>query len=417
MEAELAHDADAGTVTLTLRQSMLPTPGQPEKLPMPIPLRTALFNRATGQHQGERLIVLDRAEQTFVFEGFDSPPVLSINRGFSAPIAMLTQPPAEDLLFLARHDDDPFARYEAMQQLVVQHLVAAATDRLGETARNDGQAAIGQAFAAVLADAALDDLMRGELLILPAEVYLQEQLDVADPLRIHREREALKAYLGQTLQAQWQTLHDRCSEVPYSLSAEARGARKLKTQALVYLASGDPAEAALRAAQQFAQADNMTDRQGALMVLCGLDSPERQKALDAFYTRFADNMLVIDKWFSLQAGSLHPHALEHAKALATHGDFTLTNPNRVRALWMAFASNPQAFHRESGEGYRLIADLILNLDPINANTAARFVTPLGRWRKMDPARGAKMKAELERIAASSALSRDTREQVSRSLDG
>ncbi len=417
VEAELAHDASARTVTLTLRQSMLPTPGQPEKLPMPIPLRTALFDRASGQHQGERLIVLDRPEQTFVFEGFDSPPVLSINRGFSAPVAILTQPPADDLLFLARHDDNPFARYEAMQQLVVQHLVAAVTDQLDETARNHGQAAISEAFAAVLADKALDDLMRGELVILPAEVYLQEQLVVVDPIRIHREREALKAYLGQTLQGEWQALHDRCSAVPYSLSAEARGARKLKTQALLYLAAGDPAEAARRAAQQFDQADNMTDRQGALMVLCGLDSPERQKALDAFYARFADNMLVIDKWFSLQAGSLHPQALEHAKALAAHPDFTMTNPNRVRALWIAFASNPQAFHRESGEGYRLIADLILNLDPINANTAARFVTPLGRWRKMNPARGAQMKTELERIAASPTLSRDTREQVSRSLDG
>lgn len=417
IEVELVHDADTRAVTLTLRQTVPPTPGQPAKQPMVIPLRTALFDRATGRHQGEKLIVLDRAEQSFVFEGFDARPVLSINRGYSAPVAFLTPTPAEDLLFLAANDDDPFSRYEAMQQLVVQHLVAAVRGELDEAALAAGRADIGAAFRAILADPALDDLMRGELVILPGESYLHEQLDVVDPLRVHREREALKGWLGSTLGTEWQALYDRCAAVPYSLSAQARGARKLKTQALVYLAPADPAEAARRARAQYDVADNMTDRQGALMVLCGLDRPEREEALADFYQRFEDNMLVIDKWFSLQAGSLHPKALEHAKALALHPDFTMTNPNRVRALWMAFAANPQAFHRDGGEGYRLIADLILALDPVNANTAARFVTPLGRWKKMTAERGALMKAELERIAACATLSRDTREQVTRSLDG
>ena len=205
--------------------------------------------------------------------------------------------------------------------------------------------------------------------------------------------------------------------MPYSLSAEARGARKLKTQALVYLTPADPAEAKRRAKAQFDAADNMTDRQGALMALCGLDGPERDAALAAFHARFAGNALVIDKWFSLQAGSLHPRALEHTKALRLHPDFTMTNPNRVRALYMAFASNPQAFHAADGEGYRLIADLILELDPLNSSTAARFVPPLGRWKRMEPGRAALMKGELERLAAEPSLSRDTREQVTRSLDG
>ncbi|MFN4221968.1 MAG: aminopeptidase N C-terminal domain-containing protein, partial [Novosphingobium meiothermophilum] len=167
---------------------------------------------------------------------------------------------------------------------------------------------------------------------------------------------------------------------------------------------------------QYDSATNMTDRQGALMVLCGLDRAEREAALADFHMRFAGNMLVIDKWFSLQAGSLHPDVTSHVKALAQHPDFTLTNPNRVRALWMAFAANAQAFHKEGGEGYRLIADLILKLDPINGNVAARFVPPLGRWKKVDEARAALMRAELERIAAAPGLSRDVREQVTKSLE-
>jgi aminopeptidase N len=258
--------------------------------------------------------------------------------------------------------------------------------------------------------------MRGELLILPGEGYLAEQIAQVDPGKVHDEREALKAWLGDALRAQWCALHDRCSAVPYSLSAEARGSRKLKTQALVYLAPADPAEAARRARAQYDAADNMTDRQGALMVLAGLEVPEREPALADFHARFAGNMLVIDKWFSLQAGSLHPQAIEHVKALADHPDFTMTNPNRVRALYMAFAANPGAFHKADGEGYRLIADLILQLDPINGNVAARFVPPLGRWRKVEPQRAALMRAELERIAAVPTLSRDVREQVTRSLD-
>jgi aminopeptidase N len=176
-----------------------------------------------------------------------------------------------------------------------------------------------------------------------------------------------------------------------------------------------PGRAAELAAGQYDRADNMTDRQGALMVLTGLDTPERADRLLDFYRRYQGNPLVIDKWFSLQAQSLHPQVVAHVQALARHPDFTLRNPNRVRSLYMAFAGNPHGFHQASGEGYRMIADIILALDPINPQTAARFVPPLGRWRRIEPGRAALMRAQLERIAAAPRLSRDTHEQVSRSL--
>ncbi|MFY8194698.1 MAG: DUF3458 domain-containing protein, partial [Novosphingobium sp.] len=352
-KVRVAIGFESGRVGLTLQQSCLPTPGQPEKQPFVIPLRLALFDRATGKHHGEELIVLTEPEQTFTFEGFDALPVLSINRGFSAPVEIDAPVTTDDLVFLARHDDDPFARYEAMQQLIVRHLVGAVAGTLEN--REQSQAAIGAAMGAILDDAALDDLMRGELLILPGESYLAEQLHRADPTRIFAEREGLKRWLGETLKDKWLALHDRVSAVPYSLEAAARGARKCKTQALVYLGAADPAEAARRAKAQYDAATNMTDRQGALMVLCSLDCPERDAALADFHARFAGNMLVIDKWFSLQAGSLNPKVPDQVKALAQHPDFTMTNPNRVRALWMAFAANAQAFHRAGGEGYRLIA--------------------------------------------------------------
>ena len=410
----LAHEGE--TATLALRQQVPPTPGQPAKHPMPIPLRLALFDRASGTHGGERLVVLDGAETTIAFEGFAEAPVLSINRGFSAPVSIERHVPREDLVFLAARDDDAFARAEAMQELVVGQLVAAAGEGLDERERDEGRAAIREALAAILADDALDDLMRGELMVLPGETYLAEQMLVADPGRIHAEREGLKGWLAGELAEPLRALHARASAVPYSLEREARGARKVKTLALSYLAAGDPQRAADMAAAQYDAADNMTDRQGALMVLAGLSgAAARTDRLIDFYRRYRDNALVVDKWFALQASSLHPEVLEHVKALAGHPDFTLKNPNRVRSLYMPFTGTARGFHAASGEGYRMIADLILALDPINAQTAARFVPALGRWRRIEPGRAALMRAELERIAAAPRLSRDTSEQVNRSL--
>ena len=416
--ASLSHEGS--TATLTLSQIVPATPGQPDKEPMPIPLEIALIDRETGTHTGETLVVLDKAKDSFTFEGFAQKPVLSINRGFTAPVTIMRDTPREDLVLLAARDDDPFARYEAMQELVIDHLVAAAKGELSDADRAMGEDAIAEALGAILADQQLDDAMRGELMMLPNQTYLLEQVardgGTADPGAIHLEREGLKATLGARLSALFHAIFERASKVPFA-GEGARGARKVKTQALVYLSASDPENAAELAAGQYDQADNMTDRQGALMVLCGLDHAERTHKLLDFYNRHSDNALVIDKWFTLQAISLHPQALEHVKALAEHSDFTLKNPNRVRSLYMAFAGNPHAFHVESGEGYRMIADLILALDPLNPQTAARFVPSLGKWRKIEPKRSELMRAELERIREAPNLSRDTFEQVARSLDG
>jgi aminopeptidase N len=413
VSVQLEHNGAQAILKLT--QQVPPTPGQPDKAPMPIPLKLALFDRASGRHSGEQLIVLDEAEAEFPFDGFATPPALSINRGFSAPVSIERETPKDELVFLAAHDDDPFARYEAMQQLTVAHLVAAVGDALDDAARAEGRAAIREAFAAILADDGLDDLMRGELMLLPGQTYLAEQLLVADPGRIQDEREGLKAWLGGELADELERLHARVAAVPYSRDLAARGARKVKSLALTYFAASDPARAETLAAEQYDAADNMTDRQGALLTLAGLAGPERLHKLIDFYQRYQGDALVIDKWFILQSGSLHPQVLAHVEALANHPDFTLKNPNRVRALYMPFTATASGFHAVDGAGYRLIADLILALDPLNPQTAARFVTPLGRWRRIEPVRAGLMRRELERIAASDSLSRDTREQVTRSL--
>jgi aminopeptidase N len=414
VKAELRNEG--GTAWLHLSQSTPPTPGQPVKQPMPIPLRVALHDRDRNSLGEERLIVLDSETGSFELGAAATAPALSINRGFSAPVAIERPIDRKELAFLARHDDDSFARYEAMQELVVGHLIEEAAGDRADADRKAGETAIIDALGAILDDTGLDDLMRGELMLLPGLTYLMEQVLLADPGAIHGAREALKCSVGRALADRLEALHARASGVPFGMDVAAKGARKVKSLALTFLAAADPARAATLAAAQYDAADNMTDRQGALMVLTGLPGAERTARLIDFYNRFQGNALVIDKWFSLQASSLHPEVLAHVKALAEHPDFTLKNPNRVRALYMAFTGTPHGFHAASGEGYRLIADLVLALDPLNAQTAARFVPALGRWRRIEPARAALMRGELERIAAAPALSRDTYEQVTRSLN-
>ena len=410
---------EGNSLKLTLKQTVPVTPGQPDKLPMPIPLKVAVHARS-GALGAEQLVVLEGEEQTFDLPLAGPDPVVSINRGFTAPVVIERQLAREDLVFLAAHDDDPFARSEALQELAVSHLVGTASGALSAETQAAGEAAIIGAFRSSLADNALEDAMRGELLVLPSETYLFEAMASgdrkADPGAIHTAREGLKAAIGTALAGELAALHARASAVALDDPA-GRGARKVKTIALGLIAAADPTKAAELAAAQFDAADNMTDRQGALMVLCGLDTPARAEKLAAFYERYKDNALVVDKWFTLQALSLHPDVIAHVRALAEHPDFTMKNPNRVRSLHMAFAGNPKGFHKVDGEGYRMVADVILALDPINPQTAARFVPSLGRWRRIEPGRAALMKAELERILASGNLSRDTFEQVSRSLEG
>ena len=413
VKAELT--SENGSARLKLSQDIPPTPGQPTKQPMPIPLRVALHDRSRTARGEERLIVLDKASDSFDLGPAAAQPALSLNRGFSAPVAIERKIDHAELAFLARHDDDAFARYEALQDLVVGHLVEVAAGGFSAEQRSAGERAIADALGAIIDDAGLDDLMRGELMLLPGMTYLMEQVLLADPGAIFTAREGLKAAIGSALGDKLEALHARAGKVPFAVDAEAKGARKVKSLALTYLAASDQARAAQLAAAQYDAADNMTDRQGALMVLTGLPSAERTARLIDFYNRFQGNALVIDKWFALQASSLHPEVLAHVKALADHPDFTLSNPNRVRSLYMAFAGTAQGFHAASGEGYRLIADLILALDPTNAQTAARFVPMLGRWRRIEPVRADLMRAELERIAAAPRLSRDTYEQVTRSL--
>ena len=410
VRALLTHDPESRTAELVLEQTVPPTPGQSNKQPMAIPLRIALFDRETGESRGDELLMLTEARQSFAFNDFATPPLLSINRGFSAPVVIETDRTQADLAFLSAHDDDPFARYEAMQQLMVNVLVG----RIGGQIVDE--AAVVAAIRNTATDPALDDAFIAEAIRLPSEAYIGDQLAMVDPDAIHSARDALQRRIGAELEPLWRDIHSRTQSNSFSLSAAAKGARKLRNTALLYLCASGMEEGPTVAFSQFSDADNMTERQAALAILANGTSAEREAALDIFYNRYRDDALTLDKWFQTQAFAFHPDTVDLVEELGRHPDFTLTNPNRIRSLYGAFAGNQWAFHHRSGKGYRLVADCIIALDKINPQTAARLVPPLGRWRRFDEERAGLMRAELHRILAQPGLSRDVTEQASKSLD-
>jgi aminopeptidase N len=407
VKAELVQTG--GTARISLAQHVPPTPGQKTKQPMPIPLRLALFGAETGEKHDDRLFMLDGAAEDLVIEGINEPAILSVNRGFSAPVIVETDRGAADLAFLSANDDDPFARYEAMQQLMLDTLKAA----VSAGAADHGP--VIEAVRETLTNEALDPAFIAEAVLLPSEAFIGDHMKLVDPEAIHRAREALRADLGTTLESLWRDAYAMHVANRYEYNPAAKGARRLRTIALGYLAAAGAADAPALAKRQYDEADNMTDRQGALGVLVNGDAPERAAALAAFYDRYKGNGLVLDKWFTTQALSTRADTVAAVEALAKHPDFTLANPNRLRSLVGAFSVNQRAFHDASGRGYAFLADMILAADKLNPQTAAKLVPPLGRWRRFGEERASLMRAALERIVATPGLSKDVYEQASKSL--
>jgi aminopeptidase N len=409
VKASLRHAPGDGRAHLLLEQEVPPTPGQPAKRPMPIPLRVAMFGELTAEKYADRLVLLDEADQEIVFDGIGERPILSINRAFSAPVTVETDRTPDDLAFLSANDDDPFARYEAMQQLMLDTLVAAIA------AGQVDHAPVIEAVRTTLSNPALDPAFVAEAVLLPTESFVGDQLLVVDPEAIHAAREALRSDLGAELETLWRAAYTACAAQRFELSPAAKGARRLRTVALGYIAASGAGDAPALARRQFDQADNMTDRQGALGVLANSGAPEREIALAAFYERYRGNALVIDKWFTVQALSTRHETPREVRELAGHPDFSLANPNRLRALVGAFAANQRALHESSGAGYAFLADMIVAADRINPQTAARLVPPLGRWRRFDERPAALMRGQLQRIVEAPGISKDVFEQASKSL--
>jgi aminopeptidase N len=420
-------DAASRSYELNVEQKVPPTPGQPQKSPMLTPLAIGLLDadggelptRLAGESEsraGTRVLALSEERQIFRFVDLPTEPVPSLLRGFSAPVK-LKGVPLDRLKFLAVHDPEPFARWEAGQEVATRALLDRVEALRGDRAPAPLDPDLVAATRRTLAEAARDPALAAEALALPSEAFLADQMAVVDVEAVHRARETARGEIGRALAAEFAAAYQGLADPgAYRIDGGSIGRRALRNASLAYVAAADPEKGAALAKAQFDAAANMTDVLAALAVLADLDRPERPAALARFFAAWAHDPLVVDKWFSLQARSSLPDTPARVQALTEHPAFERKNPNRVRALVGAFAQGNQVrFHDASGAGYVFLAGEVVAVDATNPTTAARLVQPLCAWRRHDPARQALMQRELERILATPNLSKNTYEMASKSL--
>ncbi len=421
------------TYTLHIEQSCPPTPGQNTKQPFVIPLAMGLlggagnlplklkdsppdFETADNTHC---VLMVDKPQQSYVFEGVKERPVPSLLRSFSAPVRLDYDFTANDLYALMSRDGDGFVRWDSSQQLAVRAIHEV------EQQLQNGQATgveplLPQACGNLLADESLDPAMVADMLAMPSENYLAELASMAggaDVERIYAARNAVRKAIATAQQELFlATYHRLETDLAYAPDAAQVGARALRNICLDYLCSSDASHLAL-AQSQFQGARNMTNRLSALRVLAWYGSDEQSAtALAEFYEMFKSESLVINQWFLLQACIPGGDGLSRVQTLMTHPDFDMKNPNKVRSLIGGFANNnPVNFHRADGQGYRFLADRVAELNTVNPQVASRLLGPLTKWRNF-AGRSELMRGELERLAAMSELSNDVFEVLSKSLN-
>lgn len=430
-EVQVAEDYDrvARTYTLTFTQSCPDTPGQRDKPPYHIPLTVGLLDRTgrelplqladeTAPKGTQRVLELSNRSDSFQFVGIPAHPVPSLLRGFSAPVKLSFDYRDEDLMFLMAHDSDPFNRWDAAHSLAKTTLLSLVEDHRQQR-EPTLQPGFVEAFRHALIDEASDPALLAEVLTLPSESILGDQMETVDVEAIHSMREWLKRNLATALKADFLAVYERnYASASYDIQPASIARRSLKNLSLNYLMLLDDPEIVRLCMRQFESSDNMTDRMAALSALANRDCLERNQALTSFEAQWRDDPLVMDKWFAVQANSKLPGTLQTVKQLMLHPAFSLRNPNKVRSLVGVFCSaNISGFHASDGSGYGFLADQVIALDKLNPQVAARMMRLMTRWRRYDAARQALMRGEFERVLAQPGLSRDVFEIASKSLEG
>jgi len=425
LDISSAYDEKAQTYTLTVKQSCPPTPDQKDKAPFHLPLAVGLISSAckdmpthlVGEKNsitGTRILEITKPEQTFEFVAVTEKPVISLLRNFSAPVIVNYDYTDDELLWLLQCDSDPYSRYEAGQQYMKRLIARLIEDhKAGKSLKIDHH--LVSVFKTILEKPHTDLQYLARLLQLPTFSFLLQQLKDTDIDLIYIARDFIKKSLARELKTIWQKYYAELQTPRYQTTQQDMGKRAMKNVALDYLTALEDPEFFQAAYRQFQQADNMTDRMGALMALNDHATPLRENALNEFYQQWKSQPLVVNKWLTLQAISLLPETLMVVKRCMQNKAFDINNPNNVYALIVAFANNLLRFNAKSGEGYQFVADQVIKIDPMNPQIAARVLQPLLRWRQMDVGRQKLMRKELERIQQVEKLSNDVYELVNKSL--
>ncbi len=426
VSVETEYDPDRKSFTVSLSQEIPPIAGQKSSKPAVIPLRFGLIgpngeDMETGSAEGANVagdvLVLDKAHQDVVFHNVAAAPVLSLLRGFSAPVRLNQPLHSEELLFQAAQDRDPFNRWQAVQTLAMQDLVRLAGLVRDGSEGTPSEDVIG-VFASVLGETQLDEALRAQALTLPSEADVAQEIgkDV-NPDAIHTARQMLRrAVAARIASSLVPFITDQSAGGTFSPDAQAAGKRALANRCLHYYAVSGAADATDLVWSRFASADNMTDRLAALTLLVHDHMPREEEALAAYRERHTDSSLAMDKWFMTQATAPGNETLDRVKALMSDPSYDAGNPNRVRSLLQSFATgNPTQFARMDGAGFELIAESVLEIDKRNPQVASRLLTSFRSWRALDPQRSALAESALLRISACENLSRDSRDIVDRTL--
>ncbi|NOS74201.1 MAG: aminopeptidase N [Methyloglobulus sp.] len=426
IHVEQNYNAKDQTLTLTIKQSCPPTPGQAVKEPFHIPITAGLIDnsgnpvKCTLQGQNgandEVILQLTAAEQAFTFTGLAEKPAVSILRNFSAPVKLVMERSLDELAFLLSYDSDTFSRWEAGQLLSGQIITGLIAD-VQQNRPLQLAPIIITAFKQVLSQS-WDDLSYCSLLLgLPSESYLAEQMQVVDVEAIHTAREFVVCTLAEQLQIELETLYlDNHRDESGQFDAGAIGRRRIKNVCLSFLSRLDDEKIQQWSEQQFSTANNMTDQIAALANIVNHPHPAKQECLTQFYQKWQQEALVIDKWFAIQASSPMPDAFATVISLTRHPAFNLSTPNRVRAVIGSFSqANPLHFHTINGQGYEFLANHVIALDILNPQVASRMLGPLTSWRRFDETRQHLMKTQLERVMNCPAISKDVYEVASKSL--
>ncbi len=425
-----AYDPAAKTYRVDIGQTLAPTPGQATKLPVTMPIALGLVDPqggdfalssvdATPGELAEGVFELTDAERSIVFRDVPGRPTLSFLRGYSVPVRVEDDLTEEDLIVLSRHDSDNFNRWQALQSLATRVLLRGVNAiRAGRAPeRNEG---LVSAFGALIEDARagrIDPAFAAQAMTLPTEADIAREIgEDVDPDAIYAARKTLRGALGRKHASALADLHEWLADLgPFSPDAESAGRRALRNVALALYADGDIIDGLERAHRQLAEADNMTERFGALTQIVLKPNAGRERASDAFSRRYAMEPLILDKWFSLNAQIPERETLDRVRGLMNHRGFSMSNPNRVRALIGGFAANHTQFNRADGAGFAFLEEMVVALDPANPQIAARLLTAMRSWRSLEETRRGMAEAMLKRIAERPALSPDLRDIVTRSL--
>ncbi len=425
-----AYDPAAKTYRLDIAQSLAPTPGQSVKLPMTMPLALGLVGAnggdilltssdASAHELASGVFELKDGERSIVFRDVPQRPTLSFVRGFSAPVRVDDDLTEEDLIVLSRHDSDNFNRWQSLQSLATRVLLRGVKAiRAGRAPERNG--GLITAFGALIEDVRagrIDHAFAAMAMGLPTEADIAREIgEGVDPDAIHSARRAMRGALGRAYAGALATLHAELADSsPFSAAAAAAGRRALRNVALGLFVDGDVIQGLALAHRQLVEADNMTERLGALSTIAFTPDDRRENALESFGRRYAAEPLILDKWFALQAQIPERETLDRVRGLMNHHGFSLANPNRVRSLIGGFTANQTQFNRADGAGFALLEETVATLDPSNPQVAARLLTAMRSWRSLEEIRRGHAEAMLRRIAARPSLSPDVRDIVTRSL--